>query len=392
MSAEPLTVAWVSSFPIEWLPDLPSNLGELPRLHPATWQRVLLARLEGCPGLRLHVVVLRKHFRRSATFERRGVVFHLIKTLPFSRAPSMFWCDTFLTRRVLKQIKPDLVHAWGTESGAALVASRLGFPYLITMQGLMSWLAEIVPLNRHDRWITFCEKASLSRASVVTAESNFAISFLKARFPHLDLRKIEHAPQTCFHEVCRRPTAGPFHFLFVGTLSYGKGADLLFRAFDSLKEELSFSVTVVGTGDESWLRRLKQSISPALWKRVTFRHNLTSEEVSETMEVATMLIFPSRADNSPNAVKEAVVAGLPVIASDIGGIPDYVFHGKNGLLFPPNNLAGCIQAIRDATSHCLFRTGMVDPDTLVQTRAYLSPERMGRAFFETYQRVSCPTR
>jgi glycosyltransferase involved in cell wall biosynthesis len=387
-----MNVAWISSFPVEWLPDLPTSIGQLPRLHPATWQRVLLAQLEGRPGLRLHVVILRKHFQRSVTFERHGVVFHLVKTPPFSRAPSMFWLDTLLVRRVLKQVKPDLVHAWGTENGAALVASRLGFPYLVTMQGLMTWLGEMIPINRYDRWLAFCEKVSLSRASVVSAESTFAIRFLKARFPHLDLRQIEHAPQPCFQEVRRHPTTDPFHFLFVGTLSYGKGADLLFRALDSLRNELRFNLNVVGTADSHWLLRLKQSLSPELWNRVTFRQHLTSQEVSEAMAMATMLIFPSRADNSPNAVKEAVVAGLPVIASNTGGIPDYVFHGKNGLLFPSDSLPACIQAIREATSHPLFRRGLVEPDARVLTRAYLAPERMGHTFFETYQQLGCPTR
>lgn len=48
-----MTVAWISFFPIEWLPDIPEELRRLPWMHPATWQRVLLAELEKIPSLRL---------------------------------------------------------------------------------------------------------------------------------------------------------------------------------------------------------------------------------------------------------------------------------------------------------------------------------------------------
>ncbi|HUA68267.1 MAG TPA: hypothetical protein VMA13_06940 [Candidatus Saccharimonadales bacterium] len=38
----PLTVAWISQFPVEWLPDAPESVRRLPREHPSSWQRVLL--------------------------------------------------------------------------------------------------------------------------------------------------------------------------------------------------------------------------------------------------------------------------------------------------------------------------------------------------------------
>ena len=98
-----------------------------------------------------------------------------------------------------------------------------------------------------------------------------------------------------------------------------------------------------------------------------------------------MMVFPTRADTSPNAVKEAVVAGLPVVASAIGGITDYVFPGQNGFLFPSENVAACVQALRAALAHPLFREGRVDPATLARTRAYLSPQKMAESFMEIYQ-------
>jgi len=91
MVTAPLTVAWFSYFPVEWLSGVPEPVTRLPRQHPASWQRVLLTEFEKNPALRLHVVVLRKQFERNLTFERNGVTFHLIKTPGGLRAPSLFW-------------------------------------------------------------------------------------------------------------------------------------------------------------------------------------------------------------------------------------------------------------------------------------------------------------
>ena len=76
---------------------------------------------------------------------------------------------------------------------------------------------------------------------------------------------------------------------------------------------------------------------------------------------------------------------LPVVASQVGGIPDYLIPGKNGLLFPVDDLSGCVRAIRDACAHPLFSKGLVDLETLTQTRAYLSPERMANNFLKAYE-------
>ena len=390
MSTRPLTVAWFSFFPVEWLPDVPDYVQKLPRGHPATWQRVLLEELETNPAFKLHVIVLRKQFDQDRQFERHGVTFHLLKTPGGLRAPSLFWLDTFRIRHVLRRVRPDVVHAWGAENGAALVASRLGYPYLVTMQGLMSWIVTLVPPTRYDRLVAFLEKPSLRRASLVTAESGFAIRYLREHHPHLDLRQVEHAPRWLFHQVLRQPQGPPWRFVFVGSLTHLKGVDLMLQALDRIKGEVPFELSLIAGPANAFLNTVKASVSAELWSRLTFHHNLTPEEISAQFATATLLLCPTRADNSPNAVKEAVVAGLPVVASAVGGIPDYVFPEENGLLFPAGDVAQCAAAIRAAMLHPLFSKGLVSSAALEKVRAYLSPEMMSRKFADLYRSLACP--
>jgi len=89
---------------------------------------------------------------------------------------------------------------------------------------------------------------------------------------------------------------------------------------------------------------------------------------------------------------------VPVIGTAVGGIPDYIFPGLNGMLCSPGSLDEFMEAIRTACRHPQFRRGEVDAATLMQVRAYLSPQLMAKRFLETYQmalgkhgRTSTPT-
>ena len=252
-STAPLTVAWISDFPVEWLPDVPPPLKGLPKGHSASWLRVLLDEFERDPRIKLHVFAFRKQLDRHVSFERNGVVFHVIKSRGGIRAPTLFWSDTFALRSRLKQIRPDVVHAWGSERGAALVAHRLRYPYVMTVQGLLNWYAEIVTLNSHERFGVWLERMSLPRAPLVTTESTFAIQYLKTHFPSVPTWQAEHAPNWVFHKLERKPQCTPIRFLFVGTAGLRKGTDLILAALDQLKSTVGFELVIVGGFEPSFL-------------------------------------------------------------------------------------------------------------------------------------------
>ncbi|MST93993.1 MAG: glycosyltransferase [Pedosphaera sp.] len=388
---QPLTVAWISDFPVEWLSAAPEALRHLPRRHPATWQIVLLAEFEKNPALRLHVILLRQRIAKSFSFARNGVTFHVLKVATWRRLATVFWADTIAIRRVCREIKPDLVHAWGIEKGAGLIAGRLGHRHVTTVQGLLAWYKEQVPMHPYLRFTEWLESYSLPRAPVVTTESNFAVKFLRAKYPRLHVHQAEHAPNHAFHQLRRRPQTNPIRFITVGAMDFRKGTDLLFKALDELAPELDFTLTIVSNPNPKYVESLRTSVSAETWRRVEFKYDLPPEAVARELETATMLLLPTRADTSPNAVKEAVVAGVPVVASNVGGIPDYVLPEKNGWLFPPGDLAAFVSAIRSACAHPLFSRGEVDAETHRRMREYLSPERMARNFLAAYAAAMEPS-
>lgn len=386
MDRRPLTVAWISYFPIEWLPELPDALQNLPRQHPAPWQRVLVDELKREPGLALHVLAIRKQFQQDVTFTRAGVTFHCLRAPAGARTLSLFWWDTWRVWRVLRKVRPDLIHAWGTERGAALVASRLRFPYLVTLQGLLEWYASLVDIGRFQRLEARLERIALLRSRTATAESTFSAGYVRERYPHLDVRHIDVVPEPFFQDVLRRSETTPPRLLFTGELSLRKGADVLLLALNELDED--FRLVVAGSGPGDLVEQLRSRLSPRTWSKIELKGQLPPAAVAEEMARATMLVCPTRADTGPMAVKEAAMAGLPVLGTQVGGIPDYIVPGKNGLLFVPDDVGECAQAIRRAMHHPLFSQGLVDPPTLAAVREKLSPRRMAQAFLETYRHIA----
>ena len=384
MNSRPLTVAWFSYFPVEWLPDAPEEVRSLPRLHPASWQRVLFEQLIQNPSVRLQIIVVRKQFKRSFQFQCRGVTFHLVKVPGGVRSPSLFWVDTWRIGQVLKRIQPDVVHAWGTEQGAAVIAHRLGYPSVVTIQGLITWYGQVVPLSWPVRLAGMIERYSLKRSPLVTTEARFSAQWVRQSYPRTRVEQIEHAPDPMFHRIRRRPQTQPLRFLFVGTLDFRKGGDLIARALDRLRGELLFELVIVGQRGLDISQTLDHDVSTEFWQRVQFKSNLTHLEVAKELESATILLSPSRADVSPNSVKEAVAAGVPVVGTAVGGIPDYVVPGLNGFLSSPGNLDEFTEALRAASRHPQFSRGEVDAATLVRMRDYLSPQLMAKRFLQVY--------
>ena len=136
--------------------------------------------------------------------------------------------------------------------------------------------------------------------------------------------------------------------LYVGRLAPEKGVDKLLEALPKVKSGFS-SLRVVGSGAE--LERLKcLSERLKLVDRVHFMGELPHEEVGACYSSADVLVVPSLSEGQGVVALEAMSLGVPVVASNVGGLKEIVRHGANGLLFQPedpSDLAGCLEMLTD---------------------------------------------
>jgi glycosyltransferase involved in cell wall biosynthesis len=133
----------------------------------------------------------------------------------------------------------------------------------------------------------------------------------------------------------RRRTGAGSTFLVLGRLSPEKGIDTVLGAWNGHGR-----LVIAGDGPE---RARLTALAPA---GVEFLGAVKADAVPALLTNARALLLPSRCyEGSPRAVVEALAAGVPVIASDIGGLPEHVEDGVNGLLVPPDDVDAWAEAI-----------------------------------------------
>ena len=139
----------------------------------------------------------------------------------------------------------------------------------------------------------------------------------------------------------------------VGTLHEVKGQTYLIEACRLLKARgVDFSCHFLGDGPD-WKALEQQAVAAGIDGQVTFHGRLKHQEIADLLQTADVLVTPSvptsdgRREGIPVVLMEAMASGLPVIASDISGIPELVKHEKSGLLTPP----GDSEAIADGLEH-----------------------------------------
>ena len=137
----------------------------------------------------------------------------------------------------------------------------------------------------------------------------------------------------------KQEPGGPVFFM--GRLAHEKGVDTLVRAMGLLPEA---RLEVAGDGpDREQLEQLAEQVAPG---RITFHGRLDKEDLLRLLRSATVSAVPSRwHENMPMAVLEALGSGVPVVATNLGGLPDLVDDGVDGRLVPHEDPAALAEAL-----------------------------------------------
>ena len=262
----------------------------------------------------------------------------LYRVLPLFYVIGGLWGIWRLTRRRQYDIihvhwpVPHVLFGWlgrrTTRPRAKLVTSWYGVE-LRWVQGSLAWLRGFV------RW-------ALRTSDAVVAISSYTAREI-ARFAQVPVRVIpytlgfDEVPQTS------RPGRGArqdFRIVFVGRLVERKGVTHLIEAVRRLPAELHAHLTVIGEGPERQALEA-QARAAGLERRVDIRGRVPDAELRDAYAASDVMVLPSildaRGDTEGLGVVllEAMSYGIPVVASDIGGITDIIENGNSGLLVRP---------------------------------------------------------
>lgn len=181
--------------------------------------------------------------------------------------------------------------------------------------------------------------------------------------------------------VRRRTPGNPCVITMVANLRPGKGHECLLDAIAALHlPGRSLRVQLAGDGP------LRDALAASIVARqLSDRVRLLGhqDDVPALLADTDIFVLPSTSEAFPNGLMEAMSCGVPVVASDVGGIPELVRHGENGLLVPPGDAAALAAALNRliADPDGAARLGLAARESVVSRYTF---DVMTRAFDELY--------
>lgn len=291
---------------------------------------------------------------RSAWVEERdpaltaGIpTYRIYHPLPFRGTGSLSSIRTVLAafnRQWQAGYRPDVIHAHIYQAGlpAVLIGQRYGIPVVITEH------LSAIPRHQLSRWHVMQMRYAFNHATRVLPVSRA----LQRAIEGYGVRaQFEIVPNVVDLATFRPPEGqrppDPYRLLFVGGLVPVKGLPHLFDALAQLKQRRTdWQMDLVGEGPqrESYERQVREL---GLAGQVTFHGFRPKPQVPAFMQAADLFVLPSLWDSLPCVVSEALATGLPVVGSDVGGIPEMV-DAESGRLAPPGDAAALCRALDDA--------------------------------------------
>ncbi len=247
---------------------------------------------------------------------------------------------------ICRKFRPDVIHAhWPfPHAYIALGAAKLfRIPLVLNFHG-----AELL-LIRKKKWVKPLLKFAIGQAQAVFANSSFTAGKIRA-LRNVDVEWSPYGTTLETGEISAEPTQAPhpvngkFKILFVGRHIERKGICYLIEAAKYLPRD-QFEIRIVGVGDitdKLKAQAAEVSTTPDA-ANIIFTGKLSPEALANEYRTANVFTLPAIVDSKGDTeglgvvLIEAMELGLPVVASNVGGIPDVVVDGVSGILVPEKN-------------------------------------------------------
>jgi len=299
-----------------------------------TAPQALLQGFAMLPEAEVHVVCCVQQPVESPKKIADNIFYHSLVVPKIGRLRTGYQGCIRAVRGKLKEIQPDIVHGQGTERECAICAVFSGYPNVLTIHGNMRAISKL----SSKRWsfyykvAAWLEKFCLKRTDGVVAIS----SYTKCLIDNL-VRKtwlLPNAVDPSFFRLSTFQAIKP-RILFVGSICDYKNPTGLLEAVADLLVSHQCSIAFAGSGETEGAYYKRFVAVAATLPSVELLGFLDRERLVTEMARSSILVLPTFEDNCPMVVLEAQAAGLPVAASNVGGIPDLITHGSTGLLFDP---------------------------------------------------------
>lgn len=252
--------------------------------------------------------------------------------------------------QILRKERPDIVHIhnYGPMSiGVVNAAKRFGCKVIHTVHGyyfecpkgsLLKRTGEICrnPLPLCKIYKKICKKTMIRCDRIIAVSPYVKERLINAGY---SADTVSYVPNSV-KEISQTSVAPSTvkEILFVGRMVKAKGVDVLIKALAKVKKKRAYNekfiVNLIGDGEH---KKYFESLAQSCGLDVNFLGKVSDKILEEHYKSAYLVVVPSLfPELFAIVILEAMSHGKPVIASNIGGIPNLVSHGQTGFLFQPN--------------------------------------------------------
>ena len=289
-------------------------------------------------------------YRVLAGGSGRNGTFHLTRELPVLDGPAFFAALPMRIARELRAFRPHAVLAQGAhETAAALSARRLARTDTVVIADLHGdWRAPTRLYGSRLRGVLSpvadrVALAALRKADGIRTVTGYTTGLVR----ELGLEPADEFPAYMdfgsFLQEPPQPLPRQLQALFVGVLERYKNVDGLAEAWRRAAPRVPDAhLRLVGSGT---LQSVVERLVRELPQQTSWTEQLPQREISTALDESTLLVLPSRSEGMGRVIVEAFCRARPVVGSAVGGIPDLVQDGSNGLLVEPGDIDGLADAI-----------------------------------------------
>lgn len=328
--------------------------------HPVPWITALANGLLQKGNVQITILSYNSHIAQDEELVHQGIKYIFLKV----RQDKWDVFSGFSGRinRVQDYLKDvadqyDLIHIHGAEQQYQVIGSAVKIPKVLSAQGFTREYYRHLPKRpeyRHLAWLIagYYEKRYIATVKHFICRTHWDKSVVRNLHPQAVVHHNWELLRPEFYTAIQ-PSADQERnaVLFVGGDNYIKGIREALQTIDLLRETSPVRLIVTGSGSQESILKLAAGLSLKNINADATEHRgmLTGAQLWETYHDAFCLLHPSYIDNSPNSVCEAQLAGLPVVASDVGGVSSLIESGKTGLLtsLSVSEIAQAVETLRN---------------------------------------------
>lgn len=288
-------------------------------------------------------------------------------------------------KTIVDKVRPDLIQLFGIEHDYISILGEIQIPAVIHLQGMRGpyWLKaksnrrykvykslrkiiSDVAYERKINWKLSQEERIYPHIQYFFGRTDWDRYFAESVAPEAEYMYCQEIMRSLFYDTSwsipgqnntsgisgasGRPIKGSFRIYSTLSGNPRKNVDILYRADILLRKyQPDFNVTwkIGGLTTSSKMYKILRR-SGLESDRVELLGRLNASEIIDHMRSSHLYVFPSSIDNSPNSLQEAMLLGMPVIATHAGGVSSLIEHNVTGMLIPegePYALAGAVSEL-----------------------------------------------